>query len=541
MIKVWKSLKIITSTLGAIALSQLLGVNSAQAAERLVLRFGPFSESASLEELREAAAAGELPKSLEFYTKRLSDQQRQMFIQALQAKIPFNTITLSRLLNTQIGTLVLKDISQAFIRQDEAGVQAIRAGLVLGSRYPDGLTVLNFIAAYPSKNLELDLAQAMGVAQSLNAAFWRTQQFMFAIAPPPSQPIQRISLPFDPSKPGKAEVQVLNLGFDDQARSRNLPVDIYWSTEASADKPLIVFSHGLGSNRTELRYLAEHLASHGYTVAAVEHPGSNQERISSASAGINEFLKPEELLERPRDISFVLDQLAQLNQTNTTPLQSKLNTEKVLVIGYSFGGGTALALAGGEFQLDFLKDRCRRHLTTLSLGQLAQCVSKDLPENNYSFRDQRVKGAIALNPTSSLIFGNEGLTKVQVPTLILTSSADKITPALREQIIGFSKIPTPKWLVGVIGGTHLSVLDPNFFGKSNSPLTSGEVVGEKAATVRKFTQSVTLAMAAQLTPEADKYAPILTPSYAQIASTPVFPFRILTELPPEALQKLMGK
>ncbi|HLP89320.1 MAG TPA: alpha/beta hydrolase [Nostocaceae cyanobacterium] len=541
MIKVWKSLKIITSTLGAIALSQLLGVNSAQAAERLVLRFGPFSESASLEELREAAAAGELPKSLEFYTKRLSDQQRQMFIQALQAKIPFNTITLSRLLNTQIGTLVLKDISQAFIRQDEAGVQAIRAGLVLGSRYPDGLTVLNFIAAYPSKNLELDLAQAMGVAQSLNAAFWRTQQFMFAIAPPPNQPIQRLSLPFDPSQPGQAKVETLNLAFNDQARNRNLPVDFYWSTEASTDKPLIVFSHGLGSNRKELRYLAEHLASHGYIVAAVEHPGSSQQNVNAAISGMSDFLKPEELLERPRDISFVLDQLAQVNQTNATPLQSKLNTEKVMVVGYSFGGGTALALAGGEFQLDFLKDRCRRHLTTLSLGQLAQCVSKDLPENNYSFRDQRVKGAIALNPTSSLIFGNEGLTKVQVPTLILTSSADKITPALREQIIGFSKIPTPKWLVGVIGGTHLSVLDPNFFGKSNSPLTSGEVVGEKAATVRKFTQSVTLAMAAQLTPEAEKYAPILTPSYAQIASTPVFPFRILTELPPEALQKLMGK
>ncbi|HLO88614.1 MAG TPA: alpha/beta hydrolase [Nostocaceae cyanobacterium] len=549
MAKNWRSLKIVASSVGAIAnggllaiaISQLLGINKpVQAAETVVVRFGPFAESTSLAELRRSAETGELPKGLELFTNRLSEQQRQMFIQGIRTKIPLNTVTLSRLLNTQIGNLILSDISKAFDRKDGAGVQALRAGIVLGSTYPDGLSVLNFIAAYPSKQLELDLAQALGIAQSLNAGFWRTQQFMLAIAPPANLP--PVSLPFNPTQPGSAKVEVSNLDFTDKARNRTIPVDIYWSTANTPDKPLIVFSHGLGSSRSDLRYLAEHLASYGYVVAAVEHPGSNQRNTSLGIAGYNEILKPQELLERPRDISFVLDQLTQINQTANNQLQGKLATQKVMVVGYSFGGGTALALAGGEFQLEFLKDRCTRNLTTLSLGQFAQCVSKGLPENNYQLRDERIKSAIALNPTTSLIFGENGLTKVQVPTLIFTSSADKITTALKEQIIGFTKIPTQKWLVGAIGGTHLTVKDPstifNKQGQPNIPLTDGEVIGEKAKDVRNFVKAVTLAMAAQLTPEASKYAVFLTPNYAQISSNSVFPFRILTEIPPEALESL---
>jgi predicted dienelactone hydrolase len=541
MAKIWRSLKIVASSIGAIAISQLLGINKpVQAAETLVIRFGPFAETTSLAELRRSAETGELPKGLELFTNRLSPEQRQMLIQGLRTKIPLNTITLSRLLNTQMGNLVLRDISKAFDRKDDAGVQALRAGIVLGSTYPGGLSVLNFIAAYPSKQLELDLAQALGVAQSLNAGFWRTQQFMLSLAPPNNTP--RISLPFNPTQPGSGKVEVSNLNFTDQKRDRTVPVDIYWSSANTPDKPLVVFSHGLGSSRRELRYLAEHLASYGYVVAAVEHPGSNQQNTNLGIAGYNEILKPQELLERPRDISFVLDQLTQVNQKTDNPLQGKLATQKVMVVGYSFGGGTALALAGGEFQLEFLKDRCTRNLTTLSLGQFAQCVSKDLPENNYQFRDERIKSAIALNPTTSLLFGDNGLTKVQVPTLILSNSSDKISTAIKEQITAFAKIPTQKWLVGVIGGTHLSVKDPSTIfdsqGKSTIPLIEGEVVGDKAKDVRNFVKAVTLAMAAQQTPEASKYAVFLTPSYAQISSNSVFPLRIITELPPEALESL---
>lgn len=537
----WKSLKLLASFFWAVVFTQFLGASTAaKAAETVVLRYGLLAESISLAELQKAAEVGDFPGGFELYGQSLSTEQRRFLLNTLKMQIPMNVVTVNKLLNTQIGTTILNDFSTAVVRKDKAGVQAIRAGLVLGSTAPQGFSLLNFIAAYPSQRLEINLRQVFKIAGNLNTGFWRTQQFMLAIAPLFNQQPLQVSLPFDASQPGIAQVQVLQYNWNDQERNRKIPVDIYWSTSATAAKPVIVFSHGLGSVRTDLRYLAQHLASHGYVVAALEHPGSNQTNTYFGFQGKNRLLKPQEFLERPQDISFVLDELAKINQTADSPLAGKLATNNVMIVGYSFGGGTALALAGAELQLDKLKQRCQQNLTYFSLGETAQCVAQELPQNNYLLRDTRIKQAIALSPTTSLMFGDTGLTKVQIPTLILANSADKTTPALTEQVVGFQKIPAPKWLVGVLGGTHLSVKDPSTTldqaGQPNTPFSGGEVVGEQAADVRKFVKTIVLAMAAQLTPEAKQYTVFLTPNYAQAASTKAFPFRLVTEIPPDALK-----
>ncbi|MFW9261840.1 alpha/beta hydrolase [Nostoc sp. CALU 546] len=540
----WGSLKTVAGFFGAIILTSFGTNASAIAADTVVVRLGLFTESISLAELQKAAKTGKLPGSLQPYAKGLSEEQRRFFLGALGMNIPMNVVTINRLVNTQIGTTILNDFATALARKDKAGVQALRAGLVLGSTAPQGLSILSFIAAYPSKRLEIDLPQAFVVAGSLNTAFWRTQQFMLAIAPQldpitPQPRTPQVAFPFDPSQPGSAQVKILNLSLNDQKRDRKIPVDVYWSTAATPDKPVIVFSHGFGSVRTDLRYLAEHFASHGYVVAALEHPGSNEANTNLALQGKTRIVKPQEFLYRPQDISFVLDELEKLNQTANNPLVGKLATTNAMVVGYSFGGGTALTIAGAELQLEQLKQRCKKNLTSLSLAEGMQCIAEELPENSYQLRDTRIKQAIALNPTTSLIFGKTGLTKVQVPTLVLAGSADKTTPALTEQIVGFDKIPSPKWLAGILGGTHLSVKDPSTTldqaGQPNTPISGGEVVGEQAADVRKYVKAIALAFAAQMTPEAKNYAVFLTSDYAQFASTPAFPFRLITQIPPDAM------
>jgi predicted dienelactone hydrolase len=538
---IWKSLSVFAGCLATVALTQFFTANnSVKAADTVVLRYGLLAESISLAELQQAAEVGDFPRGFQLYGRRLSLQQRRFLVGTLKTQVPMNVVTVNRLLNTEIGTTILSDLSKAVVRKDKAGVPAIRAGLVLGSTAPQGLSVLSFIAAYPSKRLEINLPQAFAITGRLNTAFWRTQQFMLAITPQLNQEFRPVALPFDPSQVGTAQVQVLKLNWTDQQRNRQIPVDIYWSSAATADKPVIVFSHGLGSVRTELRYLAEHLASHGYVVAALEHPGSNATNTDAGLRGKNRLLKPQEFLERPKDVSFVLDELEKMNQNASDPLGGKLATNNAMIVGYSFGGGTALAIAGGELQLEKLKQRCQSNLTILSLGETAQCVAQGLPQNSYQLRDSRVKQAIALSPTTSLMFGATGLTQVQVPTLVLASSADKSTPALTEQVVGFQKIPAPKWLVGVLGGTHLSVKDPSTTldqaGMPNTPFGGGEVVGEQAADVRRFVQAIVLAMAAQQTPEAQQYKVFLTPNYALVASTRAFPFRIVTDIPPDAFK-----
>ena len=539
--KSWKNFKVFAGVFCAIALTPFFGVNtSARAADTVVIRYGLLEESVSLEELKKSIETGKLPDSLGTYTKRMTEEQRRFLVEGLKIRIPINVITLDRLINTQIGTTVLTDISTAITRQDQAGLQAMRGGLILGANSPQGLSVLSFIATYPSKRLEINLPQAITVARSMGGAFIRTQRFMFGLSPQVNPKDIKVASSLDPTQAGSAQVQTIKLNFNDQKRQRQIPLDVYFSISATANKPLIVFSHGFGSVRTDLRYLAEHLASHGYVVAALEHPGSNETSSKVVSKGKNRLVKPQEFLDRPRDISFILDELAQLNQTANNPLQGKLATNNVMVVGYSFGGGTALALAGGELQIENLKQRCQQKLGKTNLSETLQCVAQVLPEKTYQLRDARIKQAIALNPTTSLMFGETGLTKVQIPTLILSSSADKITPALTEQVMGFAKIPSPKWLVGVVGGSHLSVIDPTITpyqeGKPGKPILNKEVTGEQAKDVRKFLKGITLAMAAQLTPEASQYAPFLTSDYAQISSTRLFPFRTVRELSPEMME-----
>lgn len=539
--RITRSLKNITVLFCAITLTQVAGKNtSAQAAETVVVRFGLFAESISVADLQTAAETGQFPQSLKSYTKYLSAPQQDFILGALKMRLPLNVVTVNRLLNTQIGTAILKDMSTAIVRKDKAGVQALRAALVLGSSKQNGLSLLSFINAYPSKYLEINVPQAFRVANSLNTGFWFTQQFMLAIAPLLNATKPQISLDFDPSQPGSAQVQVLKLNLNDQKRQRKIPVDLYWSTAATIDKPVIVFTHGFSSVRAELRYLAEHLTSHGYVIAALEHPGSNETYVNLAIKNNTTFLKPQEFLDRPRDISFVLDELAKLNQTTNNPLQGKLATNNAMVVGYSFGGSTALAIAGAELQLEGLKQRCQQKVSEFSLGETIQCVAQELPENRYQLGDSRIKQAISLSPTTSLMFGETGLSKVQIPTIIWAASADKTVPALTEQIVAFTKIPSPKWLVGILGGTHLSVKDPTTtldqIGKPNTPLTGGEIVGKEAIDIRKYLKALTLAFAAQMTKDASQYSTFLTPDYAQIASTQAFPIRLVTQIPPYALR-----
>ena len=543
--KSWKNFKVFAGVFCAVALTPFFVVNSsAQAADTVVIRYGPLEESASLKELKKSTETGELPASLGTYTQKMTEEQRRFLVEGLKIQIPINVITLDRLISTQIGTTILSDVSTAITRPDQAGLQAMRGGLILGANSPQGLSILSFIEAYPSKRLVINLPQAITVARSLNGAFIRTQRFMFGLSPQVDPKDIKVASSLDPTQAGSEQVQTLKLSLNDEKRQRQIPLDVYFSSSASTNKPVIVFSHGRGSVKTDLRYLAEHLASHGYIVAALEHPGSNKTSFKAVNQNKKQLVAPQEFLDRPRDVSFILDELEKLNQTGNSPLQGKLATNNVMVVGHSFGGGTALALAGGELQIENLKQRCQQNLSTANLGERVQCAGQILPEKTYQLRDARIKQAIALNPTTSLMFGETGLTKVQIPTLILSSSADKITPALTEQVMGFAKIPSPKWLVGVVGASHLSVIDPSVIldqkEQSNTAILNQEVTGEKAEDVRKFLKGVTLAMAAQLTPEASQYAPFLTSDHAQISSTRLFPFRTVRELSPEMIQEAQG-
>ncbi|MBW4577345.1 MAG: alpha/beta hydrolase [Aphanothece sp. CMT-3BRIN-NPC111] len=500
------------------------------AAERLTLRLGPFEQSVDIEDLEEFAKTGKLSTSLKPYAPLLTPQVQEMLSRRLQIDPNLADKFIDDLLRSPNGEQLIKQIRVAV---PNSSVEQVRVGLALAMRQANGMSAISFLRAYPDENITVDASSAIAIALQINAPYLQSQAVTSLLERELSAPNSSFKPSFDPAAAGSKMVHKQTLALQDQRRNRTIPADIYWNDTTTG--PLVVISHGFGANREFLGYLARHLASHGLTVAAIDHADSNIRGLSVASIGSNpsNLLPASEFVERPKDISFLLDQLTQLNQ-QPGPLQGRLNTQQVTAIGHSLGGYTVLALAGAELNLDELRQFCKeRSVLSKAGGDWLQCAASELSERRVTLRDQRVVQAIALNPVSGNIFGKNGLAKVTIPTLIWTSTADALTPALTHQLRPFAKLSGSKYLVTAIGGTHLSVGDP---GNLNPELAKNtlvpEITGEKAYPVRQLVRGVSLAFIKQLTPEAKTYEPFLTSAYAQSLSAPGLNLRLNTQLPP---------
>ncbi|MBS0207728.1 MAG: alpha/beta fold hydrolase [Planctomycetes bacterium] len=150
---------------------------------------------------------------------------------------------------------------------------------------------------------------------------------------------------------GPSPVATVSYTWHDEKRDRDVPVKIYFPT--SGEKlPVIIFSHGLGGSREGYSHLGNQWAGHGYVSIHVTHIGSDTD-VFRGQANPMEALRKSaadlrNALDRPRDVSFAIDQLARLN-SDDSPLKGRLDVANVGVAGHSFGGYTTMAIAGQVF------------------------------------------------------------------------------------------------------------------------------------------------------------------------------------------------
>ncbi len=529
------------------SLTLILGCGAvvpAIAAERVTLRLGPFEQAIAISDLEQFAKTGELSSNLQLYAPVLTSQVREALNRRLQIDPNVADKLIEDVLRSPTGKQLIRSLEVAL---PNSSIEQLQAAVSLAARQANGLSLVGFLRAYPEENITLDASSAITLALQFNPSYLQSQALSPLLE---SELAVKSNTPFkpafDPAVPGSQTVQQQTLFLQDRQRHRTIPVDLYFPKqaetlrfpisrlrEALSRQPLVVISHGFGADRKFFAYLARHLASNGLTVAALEHPGSNAKRSLSVSSVNNpsELLPATEFVTRPLDVSFVLDELAKLNQQPGL-LQGKLNTQQVSVIGHSLGGYTALALAGGEVNLAELRQFCKNSTPIgQALGDWLQCAATDLPERKLQQRDQRVKSAIALNPLVGNLFG-KSLTQVTIPVLLLAGTEDTITPAINHQLRPFTQLRSPKYLLTAIGGTHLSISDSANVASTNNQSTFGkERQGEETKALRQLVQGVSLAFIKQLTPEAKTYAPFLTSAYAQSFSTSQLPLRLNTQLP----------
>lgn len=188
--------------------------------------------------------------------------------------------------------------------------------------------------------------------------------------------------------------------------------------------PLIMLSHGTGGSRLSLEWLADALVKSGFIVAAVDHWGNTYDN----KIGI-EFVKP---WERPQDISFVLTSL--LNDHDFKPV---INQDKIGAAGFSFGGFTVIALAGGKFDFmalrAYYKTAGKKELEIPEYPNLAKYLDDSTllagAKNYPPLHDKRIKAFFSISPALGPGFISAKQVKdIAGPVCIVGSQSDSIAP-----------------------------------------------------------------------------------------------------------------
>ncbi len=136
--------------LGVVSAGLLLCQPPTDAAERLVIREGPWEGSLKIHDLRRFAETGEASPELNAYLQ-LMQQHPEIVQLILTQPLPIDGLSLDRLLNSPLGELMLDQMGEiVHTSVKSADRQALRSALVLAARGNDGITLLKVLEQYPT-------------------------------------------------------------------------------------------------------------------------------------------------------------------------------------------------------------------------------------------------------------------------------------------------------------------------------------------------------------------------------------------------------
>src|SRR5262245_6688820 len=161
-------------------------------------------------------------------------------------------------------------------------------------------------------------------------------------------------------------------------------IDLAYSVGLHAGaSPLVVISHGYISAGWFNFYNGARFASPGFVVAAMTHPPDNQFGCPGPFCFDPQVSRKHIFENRPKDISSVIDELLNRNNTSGNLLFNAIQIDKIYTMGHSLGGRTivkafsdgdtrfkGLISLSGQLRIDMLPDGTMSE--DLMAGQLAQ-------------------------------------------------------------------------------------------------------------------------------------------------------------------------
>ena len=125
---------------------------------------------------------------------------------------------------------------------------------------------------------------------------------------------------------------------------RSLPTTIRVPDGEGAG-PVVVFSHGLGSNPQRFSQLLDAWAGAGYVVVAPRFP-------LTSDANPDHDIESDDQVNLPGDVTFVIDRVLAASRTPGDPLEGRVDPEAIGAAGFSLGGGATYALVFNEAYRD---------------------------------------------------------------------------------------------------------------------------------------------------------------------------------------------
>jgi predicted dienelactone hydrolase len=177
--------------------------------------------------------------------------------------------------------------------------------------------------------------------------------------------------------------------------------------------PLVVLSHGTGGGFGGHSDTAYALAEAGFVAAALTHTGDNWRDQSRAT----------QIWNRPRQLKLLIDYVA-----DAWPQHAGVDATRVGAFGFSAGGFTVLAAAGGEPDLSRIPAHCQAHPTYFECMMMRRAPVQPTDIPAVWTHDARIKAVVSAAPAVGYAFSQGGLANVRVPLQLWRAADDEILP-----------------------------------------------------------------------------------------------------------------
>lgn len=209
-------------------------------------------------------------------------------------------------------------------------------------------------------------------------------------------------------------------------------------------RAIVLLSHGFGGSARVMAWFGTALARAGYVVVAPDHPGNNAiDPITMAGATY--------FWQRPGDLAVALARVRR-----DPAIGPHLDASRIGAAGFSAGGFTALAIAGGRVSVPHLDAFCAAHPrdgvcmpqkefapdpAALAAFRAQEQTQRAVAASTRNLAIPGIKAVFAMAPAIVQGFAPDSLRAIGVPVRIVAGDADVVAPPATNARVAAEALP----------------------------------------------------------------------------------------------------